>query len=140
MIAGNDKVIDQSELMQFLQRMGGNPSKTEVADILARYDKNDDGVLTVDEFIYCCRRLQIGLMDAGEIADTLRDAFRFFDRNGDGYVSTKELRKALSTIGDKLTKAESAKLFKRIDANNDGKISYEEFVSEFTAKMPKFGM
>jgi Ca2+-binding EF-hand superfamily protein len=51
-----------------------------------------------------------------------------FDRDGDGFVSSDELRKALHKMGLTVTNEECFKIMKKIDSNGDGEISYQEFV------------
>jgi len=52
--------------------------------------------------------------------------FNKYDANCDGWLSKNELRLILVSLG--LKDEDSAVLFDHIDANNDGKIAYTEFV------------
>lgn len=54
---------------------------------------------------------------------------RVFDRDGNGYISTEELRYVVTTFGEKLTHAEAEELIAMFDKNKDGKLEYEEFVT-----------
>jgi Ca2+-binding EF-hand superfamily protein len=80
--------------------------------------------------------------DAGtltRVSHRLVDAFRFFDRNGDGKISPKELQLALrslnaggdSHIGADLSMKEIEKFMKEGDTDGDGSIDYGEFVAHF---------
>ena len=58
-----------------------------------------------------------------------RLAFRFFDRDDDGFVARGELFKTLETIlpADVFSEAAVDRIFDAVDRDHDGKISPEEF-------------
>lgn len=57
--------------------------------------------------------------------------FGQIDTDGSGLISSKEFYKAMKLISLGLTDQEIDKIMKRIDADNDGNISYLEFVAKF---------
>ena len=59
----------------------------------------------------------------------LTEAFKALDTNGDGTVQRAELDKVLKESG--FTRQEADDLFKFVDADKDGKISLQEFLSAF---------
>lgn len=61
----------------------------------------------------------------------LEAAFRRFDADGSGYISTKELRDVMLRMGRHLTRHDVEEMIKTIDGNGDGKISFEEFCKLF---------
>jgi calmodulin len=62
----------------------------------------------------------------------LRQAFRIFDKNKDGFVDASELKKVTTTLGQKLTNEEVDAFMDEADIDGDGKLSYEEFVNMLT--------
>ena len=52
-----------------------------------------------------------------------------FDRNKDGYVDAKELKKVTTTLGQQLTNEEVDAFMAEADIDGDGRLSYEEFVN-----------
>lgn len=56
--------------------------------------------------------------------DEMREAFRVFDRDGDGFISAAELRVVMTNLGEKLTDEEVTDMLKEADKNGDGKIDY----------------
>ncbi len=56
--------------------------------------------------------------------DEVREAFRVFDRDGNGYVSAAELKHVMTNIGEKLTDEEVDEMLREIDVG-DGQINYE---------------
>ncbi|KAH6939958.1 hypothetical protein HPB50_022839 [Hyalomma asiaticum] len=69
-----------------------------------------------------------------EVDEEIREAFKVFDRNGDGFVSAAELRHVMTTMGEKLSHEEVDEMIREADQDGDGRINYEEFVSMVTSK------
>lgn len=57
--------------------------------------------------------------------EELREAFRVFDRDGNGYISAAELRHVMTNLGEKLTDEEVDEMIKEADVDGDGIISYD---------------
>lgn len=55
---------------------------------------------------------------------TNREAFRVFDRNGDGFISAPELRLVMTNLGEKLTDEEVEDMIREADLDGDGVVSY----------------
>ncbi|XP_051806417.1 calcium-binding protein 1a isoform X2 [Acanthochromis polyacanthus] len=59
----------------------------------------------------------------------LKDAFREFDTNGDGAISTSELRDAMrKLLGQQVGLKEVEDILRDVDLNGDGLVDFEEFV------------
>lgn len=57
-----------------------------------------------------------------------------FDKNGDGLISSSELRHVMTSLGDKLSDEEVDDMLKEADLDGDGMVNYVEFVTILTAK------
>ena len=61
--------------------------------------------------------------------DALIDLFKIFDRDGNGTLSSEELRTVMTSISHEKVPEEDVKaLMDDADTNNDGKISLAEFI------------
>ena len=59
--------------------------------------------------------------------EEIRQAFKVFDRDGDGYITIAELRLVMANLGEKLTNEELDAMMNEADKNNDGQIDFSEF-------------
>jgi len=71
--------------------------------------------------------MTIHMKTSGEMEKELKQAFKVFDINGDGYISAAELRQAMTTIGEKMTDKEINDIMKQWDSDGDGKIDYKGY-------------
>ena len=60
-----------------------------------------------------------------ENEDTLREAFRTFDRDGNGFVDAQEIRHVLCHLGEKLRDDEVDEMLRESDIRGDNQINYE---------------
>merc|ERR1712241_1331288 len=64
----------------------------------------------------------------GDIEDEIREAFRMFDEEGNGFITSGDLAEIMTSIGDVLSFEEADELIAEADVDGDGNINYEEFV------------
>jgi calmodulin len=60
--------------------------------------------------------------------DEIRQAFKVFDKDGDGFITLEELGFVMANLGEKLSPTELEEMVKEADTDGDGKINYKEFV------------
>lgn len=61
--------------------------------------------------------------------DKLQAAFKMFDKDGSGSISKDEIKEVLSFGGNnELSSAAVDTIVRQVDENDDGDISFEEFV------------
>jgi len=67
----------------------------------------------------------------------MKKAFSIYDKDGDGTVTTKELGTVMRSLGQNPTEAELKEIIDEFDADGNGYIDFEEFLS-LSLKRPKF--
>lgn len=108
------------------------PVSPPLREVFALFDRNGDGTIDFREYV-------IGLVilcSPANTEETVRFAFKMFDIDEDGYITEDEFSSLLRSAFS-LHDLDVSQLFKTIDVNGDGKISYETF-REFALTHPEY--
>lgn len=120
-----DGKVTTRELGMVMRQLGQNPTE---ADLLAMI-KDSSETIRFDDFA-------LFMADKLEKVDTkeeLLEAFRAFDVNGSGVISSHEFRHMLTHHGEPLTDDEADELIRVADTGS-GTINYYDFVNEMIPK------
>ncbi|KAG8050027.1 hypothetical protein GUJ93_ZPchr0009g1831 [Zizania palustris] len=125
-----DGTITTKELGTVMRSLGQDPTEAELQEMVAEVDADGSGSIDFTEFISLLARK----MRDTEAEDDLRDAFRVFDKDQNGFITPDELRSVMTNLGDKLSDEELAEMLHEADGDGDGQINYNEFVKVMMAK------
>ncbi|KAI8967427.1 putative calmodulin [Mycotypha africana] len=64
-----------------------------------------------------------------EQIDEIRESFNLFDKNGDGTIDINELSQVMRNLGQEASDAEVKDMIKEVDADNNGTIDFQEFLT-----------
>jgi len=123
--------IDVQELKTVMRSMGATPTNAELRDIIREVDSDQNGTIEFNEFLTLMAKSK-GKKSNPE--EELREAFRVFDRDGNGLISHAELKEAMQTLGEPLSDEELKVMIDEADTDGDGQINYQEFITLFTKK------
>ncbi|XP_043924804.1 calcium-binding protein 1 isoform X2 [Protopterus annectens] len=124
-----DGYIGCKDLGNCMRTMGYMPTEMELIELSQQINMNLGGRVDFDDFVEL-----MGPKLLAETADMigmkeLRDAFREFDTNGDGEISTSELREAMKKLlGQQIGHRDIEEIIRDVDLNGDGRVDFEEFV------------
>ncbi|XP_063705577.1 calmodulin-A-like isoform X3 [Culicoides brevitarsis] len=125
-----DGTISVTELGVVMRSLGQRPTETELRDMVNEWDENGNGTIEFNEFLQMMSK-KLTFSD-GE--DELKEAFRVFDKNNDGLISSSELRHVMTNLGEKMTQQEADDMLKEADMDGDGMVNYNEFVMILTSR------
>nr|CAD7416594.1 unnamed protein product [Timema poppensis] len=89
------------------------------------------GRLEFDEFITLAAKFIVE-EDAEAMEKELREAFRLYDKEGNGYIPTSCLREILRELDDQLTSDELDMMIEEIDSDGSGTVDFDEFMEMMT--------
>ena len=110
-------------------------SSKDIKEILHEFDKNDDGVVDMQEFegTLCSGGKRHAIHKALVQRSGIRKAFNRFDKDGNGVITRDEFRKVVEAkYNASFSSSAVDKLMSNADKNNDGRIDFEEFARSFT--------
>ncbi|KAI9185947.1 hypothetical protein LWI28_012228 [Acer negundo] len=119
-----DGCITIDELATAIRSLDQNPTEEELQIMINEVDINGNGTIEFGEFL----NLMARKMKECEAEEELREAFKVFDKDQDGYISPNELRQVMINLGEKLTDEELAQMIIEADMDGDGQVNYDEFV------------
>jgi len=122
-------MISTKLLGPLLRHCGENPSESEIQDMVNEVDKDATGTIKFPNFLDL---MSIKFSD-NNAEDEIREAFKVFDGDGNGYINRQELRSVMMNLGEKLTDDEMECLIDEVDIDGDGQINYEEFYIMMTS-------
>ncbi|XP_031491245.1 calcium-dependent protein kinase 17-like [Nymphaea colorata] len=118
----NSGTITLEELRRGLTSQGSRLTELEVEQLMEAADVDGNGTIDYDEFITAT--VHMNRMDR---ENHLYTAFQYFDKDNSGYITREELEQALKEFG--IHNGQDIKdIIAEVDADNDGRIDYDEFV------------
>merc|ERR1711976_891129 len=64
-----------------------------------------------------------------------REAFQLFDKDGNGYISTKELGMVMRSLGQNPTENELMDMINEVDIDGSGTVDFPEFLNMMAKKI-----
>lgn len=116
--------ISNKLLITVLRALGNNPTEEEVEYMIREVDEDASGTIEFEEFL----QMMANKMNSVNYEKIIWEAFKVYDRDGNGLISAAELRYVLTTQGPKLSHEEVDEIISEADMDGDGHINYYEFL------------
>merc|ERR1712062_699024 len=116
--------LSADDLDEILRAMGFRPSKEELMDILAEIDEDGSGEI---EFCQLCAKFLVEDPDIDTMKRELKDAFRIYDKDGQGFITMDVLRGLIAELLAPLTDEELDGIISELDEDGSGTMDFDEF-------------
>ena len=124
----NDGKISMDELSFIFQEIGFELNNTELSQIInnASFTGEKKNYISFEDF---CSVMNTKMSDT-ETEQELKEAFKIFDSEGNGYISIEQLKYVLTNISNILTLDEINELINLIKEDEEGEhIDYNHFIN-----------
>ncbi|XP_033235123.1 troponin C isoform X1 [Drosophila pseudoobscura] len=123
--------INTAMVGTILSMLGHQLDDATLADIIAEVDEDGSGQIEFEEFTTLAARFLVE-EDAEAMMQELKEAFRLYDKEGNGYITTGVLREILRELDDKLTNDDLDMMIEEIDSDGSGTVDFDEFMEVMT--------
>ncbi|XP_068004277.1 LOW QUALITY PROTEIN: calcium-binding protein 2-like [Melanerpes formicivorus] len=130
-----DGYISYKDLGACMRTLGYMPTEMELIEISQHIKMRMGGRVDFEDFVQMMgpklREETAHMVGVRE----LKIAFREFDANGDGEISSGEMREAIAALlGEQLKAQEVEEILQDVDLNGDGHVDFDEFVMMLSSR------
>ncbi|XP_021949115.1 troponin C isoform X2 [Folsomia candida] len=114
-----------------LRVMGQAFNEQTLRELIAEVDEDGSGQIEFTEFVILASKFIVE-EDEETLQKELKEAFRLYDKAGNGYIPTSSLKEILRELDDKLTNEELDGIVGEIDEDGSGTVDFNEFIEMMT--------
>ncbi|KAK2704188.1 troponin C-like [Artemia franciscana] len=130
---GKQGFIDANKISTILNTLGQNFDEIELQAIIEQTDEKGTGKVNYDQFADIVTHF-LEDEDAEAMLKELKEAFRLYDKEGNGYITTGTLREILGALDDKLGPDDLDGIIAEIDTDGSGTVDFDEFMEMMTGE------
>merc|ERR1712039_312735 len=108
--------LSADDLGEIMRAMGFRPTEEELKDLLKEIDEDGSGEIEIGEFCQLCATFLVEDPDMETMKRELKDAFRIYDKEGQGFITTATL-----------TNEEVEGILEELDEDGSGSMDFDEF-------------
>ena len=117
-------LFQSSKVGEVLRALGQNPTEAEVKRLVQDHMQKEDRI-SFETFLPILQTVS-----SKKITDTVEDfveGLRHFDKDGNGFITSAELRHLLTSLGERMSEEDVENLIHGQE-DSSGNINYEQFV------------
>ncbi|KAK8728571.1 hypothetical protein OTU49_009021 [Cherax quadricarinatus] len=111
--------------------MGVKISERNLQEVISETDEDGSGEIEFEEFVQLAAKF-LSEEDEEALKKELKEAFRIYDKGGNGYITTQVLRDILSELDNRLTEDNLDAIIDEVDEDGSGTIDFNEFMKMMT--------
>jgi len=123
--------IGAAAIGTILKDCGVRVSDEELNEIILEVDDDGSGLLEFEEFAQLAAKFLLE-EDLVEMKKELKEAFRIYDKEGNGYITNEVFLEILRELDPKLTQENLDDIIEEIDEDGSGTVDFEEFMQMMT--------
>ncbi|XP_017786158.1 PREDICTED: troponin C-like [Nicrophorus vespilloides] len=123
--------IETLKISTMLNTMGHIFDDNELNALINHHDPENTGKVNFDSFCSIASHF-LEEEDDESTTQELKEAFRLYDREGNGYITTGTLKEILGALDDKLTGSDLDNIITEIDTDGSGTVDFDEFMEMMT--------
>merc|ERR1711899_716795 len=119
--------LSADDLGEIMRAMGFRPTEEELVDLLHEVDEDGSGEIEFGEFCQLCATFLVEDPDLETMKKELKDAFRIYDKEGQGFITNDTLRALITELLAPLTNEELDGIIEELDEDGSGSMDFDEF-------------
>ncbi|CAL4088431.1 unnamed protein product, partial [Meganyctiphanes norvegica] len=123
--------IEKEKIRTILNILGAQYVPEELETLLQENDKEESGMLNFQCFVRVVGHF-MEEQDEEAMQKELKEAFRLYDKEGNGFIPIACLKEILQNLDDKLTSDDLDKIITEIDSDGSGTVDFDEFMEMMT--------
>merc|ERR1719400_162916 len=109
-----------------LKSMGVDVNKTDMDNYAADVDEEETGKFTFNMFCQVAAKFMIE-DDEEQMREELKEAFRIYDKDNQGFITNEILKEILREIDSTLTEEDLDGIVEEVDEDGSGTMDFDEF-------------
>merc|ERR1711911_389720 len=126
--------LSADDLGEIMRAMGFRPTEEELKELLLEIDEDGSGEIEFAEFCQLYATFLVEDPDMETMKRELKDAFRIYDKEGLGYITTETLRGLIGELLAPLTEEELEGILEELDEDGSGSMDFDEFCEMMMSK------
>merc|ERR1712223_97440 len=118
--------ISQTTMQMILKSMGVKVDKDDMENYAGEVDEAATGQFSFMQFCQVAAKFMIE-DDEEQMKEELKEAFRIYDKEGQGFITTDVLKEILREIDTTLTEDDLDNIIEEVDEDGSGTLDFDDF-------------
>uniref|UniRef100_A0A2A4K681 EF-hand domain-containing protein n=1 Tax=Heliothis virescens TaxID=7102 RepID=A0A2A4K681_HELVI len=127
-------VISTDMIGTILEMLGHEVDDDDLKEIIQEVDVNGTGTLQFSDFCALASKFLTEEEDDEAMLKELREAFRLYDKEGNGYITTDVLKEIFKELDNTISAEDLDTMIEEIDSDGSGTVDFDEFLEVMTGE------